>query len=571
LLFEKKCELLYHCIYGVDRDFSAVEVAKFSLLVKLLEDETPTSLPENKAILPSLDRNIMCGDSLVDKRIYETTKNPALIGIPITWGEDLPKEFDAIIGNPPYMKTEDIKNLEAIEYSFYTQKGNFVTAYQQFDKYYLFIERIIQDWLKPNGVCGMVVSRKFTNIESGKMVRRLLSKDAQISRMVDFGNAQMFEGRTTYTCLLFFTKSASNPSTSFIYERINTPQDWLKQYQANRPMMQLSTHYVSGDKAWILPNNQSELELLQAMSINTVALSNLVDIFNGIQTSQNAVYVLTEWQDEGDTISFSKHGQTWQIEKAILKPFYEGHKAELRSFYPLPTTAWLIFPYFIKNHKQATPIPPQIMQADYPLAYSWLKYNQAALAKRDISPQPYPPDEWYRYGRQQSLASFEHRAKIIVGINSLGDKYVYDESNTFLASGGTAGECAIAHLRDNPTNYNLYFIHALLNHKAVEYFCRKRGSPFRGGWFARGTAVLKEIPIPIIDFTTNNAQHGLYQEVIQANQQLHEICHKLTLITSSREREQLERRAKITKTDLDQIIARLYNVEKIIQHIELPT
>jgi hypothetical protein len=54
LTFEEKCQLLQSCIYGVDRDAAAVEVARFSLLVKLLEDETPASLPQSGRILPSV-------------------------------------------------------------------------------------------------------------------------------------------------------------------------------------------------------------------------------------------------------------------------------------------------------------------------------------------------------------------------------------------------------------------------------------------------------------------------------------------------------------------------------------
>lgn len=62
LTFEAKCKLLTNCIYGVDRDYAATEVTKFSLLVKLLEDETSVSLPRGNSILPRLDRNIIFGD-----------------------------------------------------------------------------------------------------------------------------------------------------------------------------------------------------------------------------------------------------------------------------------------------------------------------------------------------------------------------------------------------------------------------------------------------------------------------------------------------------------------------------
>lgn len=579
LTFQKKCELLQNCIYGVDRDYSAVEVTRFSLLVKLLEDESTHSLPSGNSILPPLDNNVVFGDSLIDNRIYTYDNNPNLIGVPLNWGQDIPAQFDAVIGNPPYLKTEDIKNLEPVEYEFYKRRGHFRTTFKQFDKYYLFLERIADSLLKPGGNCGLVVSRKFSHIESGKKIRGVLSTDSFLTRIVDFGNAQLFQGRTTYTCVLHFSKTSPQNSDEIplAYEIINTPQDWLRLYQPHVPAMQIPRRYVAGEHPWILPATIAELELLEALSQNTQLLKNVADVFNGIQTSRNSVYVITDWQDSGaDTVSFVKNNREWHIEKTILKPFFEGSVSELKSFFPLPHTAYVIFPYQIEGVGQslnASVISPDVMQSDYPLAYAWLNHNRHNLEQRDISPTPFPPEEWYRYGRQQALTAFENRMKIVVGVNSLGDKYVYDDGNTLLASGGTAGECAIAAFQNNPQSspYDLFFIHALLNHKVIEYFCRKRGSPFRGGWFSRGTAVLKEIPIPNIDTTVDNVRVQLYRDIIQANQNLHSICRELSTTTSQANRGRLERQQRSVKSDMDAMINQLYQIEHIIEQIELPS
>ncbi len=312
LTFQKKCELLQSCIYGVDRDYSAVEVTRFSLLVKLLEDESTDSLPSGNAILPPLDDNIIYGDSLVDDRIYAYDNNPDLIGVPLNWGEDIPAKFDGVVGNPPYLKTEDIKNLEPVEYKFYKQRGHYQTIFKQFDKYYLFLEKTVNSLLTPDGKCGMVVSRKFSHIESGKKIRGVLSTGGFLTRIVDFGNAQLFQGKTTYTCLLYFSKKRpqSLDKTPLSYENISTPQDWLRQYQQNQIGMQIPRRYVSGENAWILPGTYTELDLLEALSQNTQLLKDVADVFNGIQTSRNPVYVITGWQDSGPgTISFVKNNR----------------------------------------------------------------------------------------------------------------------------------------------------------------------------------------------------------------------------------------------------------------------
>ncbi|HYT44007.1 MAG TPA: N-6 DNA methylase, partial [Methylomirabilota bacterium] len=245
LTFEEKCRILTNCIYGADRDYAATEVTKFSLLVKLLEEETANSLPDRDGILPRLDHNIFFGDSLVDSRIYDENPSFKTIGPPLTWGQGTPRKFNYIVGNPPYLKTEDMLNLEGFEFKFY--KKHYKSAYKQFDKYYLFIERSVKDLLAQNGMLGMIVSRKFFNVQSGKNLRQLLSMDALVTQVVDFGNAQLFEGRTTYTCLLYLSKekpSSSVRDDSLLYEVVTSPKEWVKQQYGPRTPFSIPRYFV---------------------------------------------------------------------------------------------------------------------------------------------------------------------------------------------------------------------------------------------------------------------------------------------------------------------------------------
>ena len=67
LPLQEKKDILCSCIYGIDIDIHAVEVAKFSLLIKLIEDETAPSVSEVVPILPDLGDNIQFGNSLVSQ------------------------------------------------------------------------------------------------------------------------------------------------------------------------------------------------------------------------------------------------------------------------------------------------------------------------------------------------------------------------------------------------------------------------------------------------------------------------------------------------------------------------
>lgn len=142
-----KRDILTRCIYGVDIDVHAVEVSKFSLLIKLIEDETPASVKECVPILPDLSSNIKNGNSLICREDIsgKDMSIEALCNIkPFEWSMiNSGSKFDAIIGNPPYVKTEDIHTLEA-EAEFAVYKKKYKSAYKQFDKYFLFLEEALQ-------------------------------------------------------------------------------------------------------------------------------------------------------------------------------------------------------------------------------------------------------------------------------------------------------------------------------------------------------------------------------------------------------------------------------------------
>ncbi len=110
LPYEMKRNLLVNCIYGVDKDFNAVEACKFGLLLKLLEDEDINSLSSFHPILPDLSNNIFFGNSLLSTA--DVPAADALEVNPFDFGDRI---FDLIVGNPPYMKTEDIKEIYSKE------------------------------------------------------------------------------------------------------------------------------------------------------------------------------------------------------------------------------------------------------------------------------------------------------------------------------------------------------------------------------------------------------------------------------------------------------------------------
>lgn len=114
LTMRAKREILQNCIFGVDIDSQAVEVAQVSLYLKLLGDETTHSAQHEQleigaALLPSLARNVVEGNSLVTLagELFDTETMVQVKSLDFHSAFSKVFQaggFDLVIGNPPYVK-----------------------------------------------------------------------------------------------------------------------------------------------------------------------------------------------------------------------------------------------------------------------------------------------------------------------------------------------------------------------------------------------------------------------------------------------------------------------------------
>lgn len=510
LPFDIKVDLLLNCIYGVDKDYNAVGATKFGLLLKLLEEEDTETTKNSKPILPELTHNIFFGNSLLSpaivKEVHQTEVNPFDFS-------DL--KFDVIVGNPPYMKSGDMKNFTPSELPLY--KESYTSAYKQFDKYFIFIERGL-NLLTDSGILGYIVPSKFTKVGAGKKLRALLSENEHLHSIVSFGANQVFKGRTTYTCLLVLNKQAEE---KFKYTEIKDLNKWKVREQREVEYAYKETKSLNSEVWPLVPKKLTKI--YQDIINKSIGLEELVgkeNIFNGIQTSANRTYIFSPTKEDDQYFFFEKNDRKIKIEKDFTKPYFQTSRGSdnLYTYRTFKPNARVIYPYF-KTESGVDFLDLSTIEADYPFAYKYLQQNKDILANpnRDIKPKPETEDEWYRYGRHQSLDSCGLPQKIIVGVLSTGDKYAVDTFGTLISSGGTAGYCVVALPEDS--EYSIYYLQAILNSKYLEWFCSLYGEVFRGGYIARGTKVLKRLPIPKIDFD-NKDEKEAHDNIAEKQRQL---------------------------------------------------
>jgi type I restriction-modification system DNA methylase subunit len=511
LPLKTKRELLLKCIYGVDKDYNAVEAAKFGLMLKLLEGEDVTSTNTTKPVLPDLANNIFFGNSLLSPKQITKAQDEVAIN-PFDFGE---LRFDVIIGNPPYLKPEDMKNITPLELPLY--KSSFNAAYKQFDKYFLFIEQGL-NLLSDDGVLGYIVPSKFTKVGAGKKLREAISTTGNLRSIVSFGANQIFADKTTYTCLLILSKQ---PQKTFQYAEVKSLKKW-KVRSADALKYATKETATLDNEVWALvpPELTDAYNKIIGQSMKLVDLVGEENIFNGIQTSANEVYIFTPIREDGKHYYFTKKGIEYKVEKDITKPYFQTSSGgdNLNTYRTFKPNARVVFPYTSTKTGVAV-IPLATIRKKYPSAFDYLQKHKAVLdnPKRDIKPEPASSDEWHRYGRHQSLDSCGLPEKIIVGVLSVGDKYAVDCHGTLISSGGTAGYCVVAIPGDSA--YSIYYIQAVLNSKYLEWFSALYGEVFRGGYIARGTKVLKNLPIRTIDFA-NAKEKALHDNIVKTQKAL---------------------------------------------------
>lgn len=551
LPFEIKREILLNCIFGVDKDYNAVEAAKFGLLLKLLEDEDINSTNNTKPVLPDLSQNIFFGNSLLNPNQVES-KNQTEIN-PFNFSK---LRFDVIVGNPPYMKSEDMKNITPLELPLY--KTIYTSAYKQFDKYFLFIEQGL-NLLTNDGILGYIVPSKFTKVGAGKKLRKLLAEKEYLHSIVSFGANQVFADKTTYTCLLILNKQ---PQKTFQYAEVKSLNSWKVREPEAVKYASKNTDKLDSE-VWVLvpPELTVAYNKIVSQSEKLVDLIGNENIFNGIQTSANNIYIFVPEKEDKKYYYFTKKGIEYKIEKLITKPYFQTSTGEdnLYTYRTFKPNARVIYPYK-KNKKGVDVIPLQIIERKFPFAYKYLQENKPILnnPKRDIKPEPKTKNEWHRYGRHQSLDSCGLPEKIIVGVLSVGDKYAIDTYGTLISSGGTAGYCVVAIPEDS--KYSIYYIQAILNSKYLEWFSALYGEVFRGGYIARGTKVLKNLPIRKINFS-NSEDKTLHDTIVEKQKELIQIFDKIDSKKGNKRaliplQSQFEREHK----NLENLLAKLYDL-----------
>jgi type I restriction-modification system DNA methylase subunit len=559
LTFKVKREILKKNIFGVDINPYAAEVTQFSLLLKLLEDESGPTVQDFIAryslqVLPNLSANIKCGNSLVDDKFYEfmpgALDNDALLNRvkPFKWSSEFPflathGGFDAIIGNPPYVRIQNLKKYSPEEILFYQNKsyGYKVALKDAVDKYFIFIERAVS-LLNSNGYLGYIVPHKFFINHGGTTLRSYITDSSNLSKIIHFGVTQVFPDRSTYTAILILQQQ---PKEKFEFKRIKR----LSQYLLNaQDGFSLYKQEGFNGSPWIFLSKATETIFNKLVSSGVEPLKKSASICVGVQTSKDPVYIFKVSVETDLTFKFVIAGIEWEVEKSICVPCILDLSFSLYDH--IKPNAQMIFPYHLDSGR-AVLYTEKEMVDDFPLCWNYLNANKAVLEKRSINGKE---PKWYEFGRSQSLSRFQNTPKLIWPVLSTQPSYIYDEQNIMFTGGGNGPYYSLI----NNSELSIFYFLGIMAHPVIERLVKAGASEFRGAYYSHGKQFIENLPIKIINLN-DKKQAALYQQIVDAVKELILARGKLVSCYGSN-RQVMERKIEILNKRLMTAVNTLYGI-----------
>jgi len=393
--------------------------------------------------------------------------------------------FDAVIGNPPYVRMEQIKPLKPFLSARYEVHDSRV------DLYAYFLERSLE---LCSSKYGVIVSNKWMRAQYGENLRSLLT-GYQVEQILDFGDLEVFPGISTYPAILIVdTQQEFTDDVSVAQFEDLEFTDLSDEY--DRISIQLSAEYFGEDK-WSMGSVEEERvkrildgrsDSLSEFITNSLDISGASDgIGWGIKTGGNDAFII----DEGTRTELIDEDPR---SEEIIKPLLKGKDLEK---------------YRIDFQNRYLIYAKQGIQIDnYPAIKSHLEQYKEQIGSTATD------EEWYELMQDQAeYERFFENGKICYPDISKECSFAMDDEGFYLAN-----TCYFI-----PSDS--YALLAILNSTPINWYYQFVTSEYRGGYQRSFTHAIKNLPIPsnLFNSDSENELSKLAEEITATNQQLGEL------------------------------------------------
>lgn len=392
-------------------------------------------------------------------------------------------QFDFIIANPPYIRTQILGTDKAQELA------NRYSLSGRIDIYYAFL-LYTKSFLKIDGMAGYITSNKFFTIKSGATVRDFMLENYQIKRIVDFGDTKLFNASVLPCIVVFSNGRTSDPSEvefTSIYQTDENEQDYISSIfekidengvfsisDGRKFAFKQGTLYsVEKSTLWTISSDESKQWLKTVEKHTAHRLFEIGKIRVGIKTTADNVFIGDDWT-----------GELSKIE--LLRPLITHRNAG--KIIPNSADTWqVLYTHTSVNGKKTAYDIEQ-----YPYAKEYLYQHYEQLSSRSYVQKAHR--NWYEIWVPQNPDSWKSR-KIVFRDISETPQFWLDESGAIVN-----GDCYWIEINSDISEEIVYLTLAVVNSKFIEkYYDTKFHTKLYSGKRRFMTQYVEDFPLPSLD------------------------------------------------------------------------
>jgi hypothetical protein len=403
--------------------------------------------------------------------------------------KDWNQSFNIIVGNPPYVKFQDMDD----DTRSYLSNNYETTKRGTYNLYFSFFELGFK-LLKDGGRLGYITPNNFFTSLSAEPLRAFFDRNRCISHIIDFSSTKVFSVQT-YTAITFLNK-ANNQFISF--DRIGkdiSPKEFLNSIHF--------THNCYKDlssKKWRLLCGD-ERENIFKIEHCGFKLGDIFDIYVGVATLKDDAYTFVPSDEDASCYYVKKGTSTYMIEKEATRPLVKI--SEIKCQDDLDNNRKrIIFPYYLDDKNSPQLIEEDEFSSKFPGCYEYLLSEKEVLEHRGKGKHTYIP--FYRWGRVQTMN--KRGKKLLTPTFSQYPRFLMDNWDEGLFTNGYGiypqkeshnVETLFSDMKpliSSPDNMDV--LQKILNSNVMHYYVKKTSVSIEGGYPCYQKNFIERFSIP---------------------------------------------------------------------------
>lgn len=287
------------------------------------------------------------------------------------------KGFDLIIGNPPYIRQEELKELKphlAKNYKVYKGTSDIYTYFYELGF----------NVLKENGILSFITSNKYTRAGYGEALREFLLKNTYILKYIDLNGIKVFDSATVDTSILCFEKSKSKDN-KFKYLALSNEILKTCAYDIGlyKDFAEFSQNSLSKESFTFSDENTSALKAKIERIGTPLKEWQGLNIYRGILTGYNEAFIITT-EKRNEILANCKDEAEKELTAKLIRKMLRGRDIKRYSYEW--AGLWVIFiPWHFPNVEKPKTMSEneQDLKEQYPSLYKHLLSHKERLSKRN--------------------------------------------------------------------------------------------------------------------------------------------------------------------------------------------